>query len=150
MLSCGVYSYDSVLSRFEHDKPHHSTDSNRLHHYKSCSNHNIEPHHNHLTSRQIKDQHSQHSAQVKLNIIKMERLVRRLKTAGLSITTKHKNSTVKYERLGNQLTCSLCILERENILEQNGQGLLALLPRWLLLKVLEVKFLKILKVVGAE
>jgi hypothetical protein len=80
----------------------------------------------------------------------MERLVRRLKTAGLSITTKHKNSTVKYERLGNQLTCSLCILERENILEQNGQGLLALLPRWLLLKVLEVKFLKILKVVGAE
>jgi hypothetical protein len=30
-----------------------------------------------------------------------------------------------------------------SILEQNGQGSLALLSRWLLLKVLEVKFLKI-------
>jgi hypothetical protein len=28
----GVYSYDSVLSRFEHDKPHRLTESNRLHH----------------------------------------------------------------------------------------------------------------------
>jgi hypothetical protein len=36
-LSLGVYSYDSVLSRFEHDKPHHLTDSNRLHHSKRCS-----------------------------------------------------------------------------------------------------------------
>jgi hypothetical protein len=43
----------------------------------------------------------------------------------------------------------MCILERESILEQNGQGSLALLARWLLLKVLEVKFLKIPKVVGA-
>jgi predicted transcriptional regulator len=43
----------------------------------------------------------------------------------------------------------LCILDRENILEQNGQGFLALLSLWLLLKVLEVKFLKIPKVVGA-
>jgi hypothetical protein len=34
-------------------------------------------------------------------------------------------------------------------LEQNGQGSLALLFCWLLLKVLVVKFLKILKVVGA-
>jgi hypothetical protein len=34
-------------------------------------------------------------------------------------------------------------------LEQNGQGSLALLSRWLLLKVLEVELLKILKVVGA-
>jgi hypothetical protein len=42
----------------------------------------------------------------------------------------------------------MCILERESIFEQNGQGL-ALLSRWLLLKVLEVKFLKISKVVGA-
>jgi hypothetical protein len=35
------------------------------------------------------------------------------------------------------------------MLEQNGQGSLAFLSRWLLLKVLEDKFLKILKVVGA-
>jgi hypothetical protein len=41
----------------------------------------------------------------------------------------------------------MCILERDSILEQNGQGSLALLSRWLLLKVLEAKFLKILKVV---
>jgi hypothetical protein len=39
--------------------------------------------------------------------------------------------------------------ERERILEQNSQGSLALLSRWLLLKVLEVKFLKILKVIDA-
>jgi hypothetical protein len=45
--------------------------------------------------------------------------------------------------------CGQCIQERERILEQNGQGLLVLLSRWLLLKVLEVKFLKILKVVEA-
>jgi hypothetical protein len=44
----------------------------------------------------------------------------------------------------------MCILERESILEQNGQGSLASLSRWLLLKVLEVKFLKILKVIGAK
>jgi hypothetical protein len=37
----------------------------------------------------------------------------------------------------------MCILERDSILERNGQGSLALLSRWLLLKVLEVKFLKI-------
>jgi hypothetical protein len=43
----------------------------------------------------------------------------------------------------------MCILERESILEQNGQGSLALLSRLLFLKVLEVKFLKIPKVVGA-
>jgi hypothetical protein len=36
-----------------------------------------------------------------------------------------------------------------SILEQNGQGSLALLSHWLLLKVLEVKFLKIPKVIGA-
>jgi hypothetical protein len=40
----------------------------------------------------------------------------------------------------------LCILERESILKQNAQGSLALLSCWLLLKVLEVEFLKILKV----
>jgi hypothetical protein len=32
----------------------------------------------------------------------------------------------------------MCILERESILEQNGQGSLALLSCWLLLNVLEV------------
>jgi hypothetical protein len=31
MLSWGVSSQDSVLSRFEHDKPHHLVESNRLH-----------------------------------------------------------------------------------------------------------------------
>jgi hypothetical protein len=34
-------------------------------------------------------------------------------------------------------------------LEQNGQGSLALLSRWLMLKVLEIELLKILKVIGA-
>jgi hypothetical protein len=43
----------------------------------------------------------------------------------------------------------LVYTREESILEQNGQGLLALLFRWLLLKVLEVEFLKILKVIGA-
>jgi hypothetical protein len=43
----------------------------------------------------------------------------------------------------------MCILERDSILEQNVQGKLALLSRGLLLKVFEVKFLKIPKVVGA-
>jgi hypothetical protein len=43
----------------------------------------------------------------------------------------------------------MCILERDNILEQNGQGSLALISHWLLLNVLEVKSLKIPKVVGA-
>jgi hypothetical protein len=50
--------------------------SNLPHRSKSYSNHKIEPHHGHLTSRQMEDQHSQHSPQVKLNIIKMERHVR--------------------------------------------------------------------------
>jgi hypothetical protein len=76
-------------------------DSNHLHHSKPCSNHNIEPHHGHLTSRRMEDQHSQCSTQVKLNIIKMERLVQWLNTAGLSITTNHKNPILKYESLGN-------------------------------------------------
>jgi hypothetical protein len=42
----------------------------------------------------------------------------------------------------------MCILERDSTLEQKGQGSLALLSRWLLLKILEVKFLKIPKVIG--
>jgi hypothetical protein len=40
----------------------------------------------------------------------------------------------------------MCILERESILEQNGQVSLPLLSHWLLVIVLEVKFLKIPKV----
>jgi hypothetical protein len=43
----------------------------------------------------------------------------------------------------------MCIQERESILEKIGQGSLALLSHWLLLKVLKVKLLKIPKVVGA-
>jgi hypothetical protein len=43
----------------------------------------------------------------------------------------------------------MCILERDSILEQNGQGSLALLSRWRMLNVLEVKFLMIPKVIGA-
>jgi hypothetical protein len=62
--------------------------------------HSIEPHHSHLTSRQMEDQHS---IQAKLNIIKMERFVRWLKTVGLSNTTSHKNPILKYDGLGNQL-----------------------------------------------
>jgi hypothetical protein len=77
----------------------------------------------------MEDQHSQHSTQAKLNIIKMERLVRWLKTAGLSITTNHKNPILKYESLGNQLIYVACVYQRESILEQNGQGSLALLSR---------------------
>jgi hypothetical protein len=42
----------------------------------------------------------------------------------------------------------MCTLERESIMEQNGQGSLALFSHWLLLKVLEVKLLKIPKVIG--
>jgi hypothetical protein len=74
-----------------------------LSHHKSCSNHIIEPHHYNLTSRRMEDQHSQHSTQAELNIIKMEIVVQRLKTAGLSNTTNHKNPILKYEDLGNQL-----------------------------------------------
>jgi hypothetical protein len=104
----GVSTPMTVLSRFEHEKPHYLTGSNRLHHFKACSNHNIEPHHDHLTSRRMEDQHSQHSTQVKINIINMERLVQWLKTAGLSITTNHKNLILKYESLGNQLMNEIC------------------------------------------
>jgi hypothetical protein len=74
-----------------------------FHHSKPCSKHSIEPHHSHLTSRRMDDQHSQHSTQVKLNIIKMKRLVRWLKTPGQSNATNHKNSILKYEGLCNQL-----------------------------------------------
>jgi hypothetical protein len=72
-LSWGVYSYDSVLSRFEHDKPHHLTDSNRLHHSKPCSNSasnltTVTSHHDGWKTSTL------NTPYVKLNIIKIERL----------------------------------------------------------------------------
>jgi hypothetical protein len=70
-------------------------------------------------------------------------------SVGLSITTNHKTPILKHEGLGNQLMHAASVYLRESILEQNGQGSLALLSCWLLLKVLEVKFLKIPKVIGA-
>jgi hypothetical protein len=143
LLSWGVYSYDSVLSRFEHDKPHHLTDSNRLHHSIPCSNHSIEPHHGHLTSRRMEDQHSQHSTS-QTQHHKDEKTCTTLKTAWLSIS--NQNTRLRYSI---KACMTMCILERDSILEQNGQGSLALLSHWLLLKVLEVMFLKIPKVVGA-
>jgi hypothetical protein len=51
----------------------------------------------------MEDQHSQHSTQVKPNIITMERLVQQLNIMGLSITMNHKNPIIKFESLGNQL-----------------------------------------------
>jgi hypothetical protein len=42
----------------------------------------------------------------------------------------------------------MCILERDSILEQNGQGSLACSPAGYFSKYLEVKFLKILKFVA--
>jgi hypothetical protein len=54
-------------------------------------------------------QHSQHSTQAKLNIIKMKTLVWWLKTAGLSNTTNHRNPIQKYEGLGNQLIHVVCV-----------------------------------------
>jgi hypothetical protein len=42
----------------------------------------------------------------------------------------------------------ICIVEKESTKVQCGQGSLALLSRWFLLKVLEVELLKILKVFG--
>jgi hypothetical protein len=92
----GCLLYDSVLSRFEHDKPHHLTDSNRLHHFKHYSNHSIEPHHGHLTSRRMEDQHSQHSTS-QTQHHKDEKTCTTLKTAGLSNTSNHKNLILKYE-----------------------------------------------------
>jgi hypothetical protein len=51
----------------------------------------------------MEDQYSQHLTQAKLNIIKMERLERCLKTVGLSNANNHKNSILKYKGLDNQL-----------------------------------------------
>jgi hypothetical protein len=98
LLSCGVYSYDSVLSRFEHDKPHHLMNSNRLHHSKPCSNHIIEPHHNHLTSRRMEDQYSQYSTS-QTQHHQDGKTCTTLKAARLSNTTNHKNPILKYDAL---------------------------------------------------
>jgi hypothetical protein len=49
----------------------------------------------------MEDQLSKYSTQAKLNIIKMDRLVRQLKTVGLSNTTNYKTPILKYEGLGN-------------------------------------------------
>jgi hypothetical protein len=76
-----------VLSRFEHDKPHHLTDSNRLHHSKPCSNHSIEPLHGHLTSRRMEDQHYQHSTS-QTQYHKDGKTCMTLKTTWLSITNQ--------------------------------------------------------------
>jgi hypothetical protein len=51
----------------------------------------------------MEDQHSQHSTQARTQHHKDGRLVRQLKTAGLSNTTNHKKRILKYESLGNQL-----------------------------------------------
>jgi hypothetical protein len=61
----------------------------------------------------MEDQHSQHSTQAKHNIIEMVRLVRRLKTVGLSNTTNHKNPILKYKGLGNQLMHAASVYYRE-------------------------------------
>jgi hypothetical protein len=61
----------------------------------------------------MEDQHSQHSTQGKLNIIKLKRLVKWLKTAGLSNTTNHKNPILKYEGLGSQLMHAASEYQRE-------------------------------------
>jgi hypothetical protein len=92
----GASTFDSVLSRFKHDKPHHLTDSNRLHHSKPCSNHNIKPHHGHLTSRQMEDQLAQHSTG-QTQHHKDGKTCTSLKTAGLSNPTNHKTPILKYE-----------------------------------------------------
>jgi hypothetical protein len=78
------------------DKLDHLTDSNRLHHSKYCLNHSIEPHHGHLTSRRMEDQHSQHSTSHSQHH-KDGKTCTTLKTAGLSNTTNHKNPILKYE-----------------------------------------------------
>jgi hypothetical protein len=94
LLRIGPYLIRARLTtnREGHNLPQHT---------KPCSNQSIEPHHGHLTSRRMEDQHSQYSTQAKLKIIKMERLVWWLQTTGLSNTTNHKNPILKYEGLGN-------------------------------------------------
>jgi hypothetical protein len=76
-LFWGVYSGDSVLSRLEHEKPHHLTDSNRLHNSKPCSNHTtVTSHHDGWKTNTV------NTPQVKLNIIKMERLAQHSRLHG--------------------------------------------------------------------
>jgi hypothetical protein len=113
-LSWGVYSYNSVLSRFKHDKPHQLTDSNRLHHSKCCSNHSIEPHHGHLTSRRMEDQHSQHSTS-QTQHHKDGKTYMTLKTTGLSNTTNHKNPILNMRLWFNYYMRLVYIRERKHI-----------------------------------
>jgi hypothetical protein len=75
---------------------------------------------------------------------KDEKTCTTLMTTRLSITTNHKNPILKYEGLGNQLMHEACVyLGEKAYWNKMVKG------HWLLLKVLEVKFLKSLKVVGA-
>jgi hypothetical protein len=98
--------------------------------------HRISPRSPHITT----NGRPTRSTQVKLNIIKMERLIRWLKTVGLGNTTNHKNLILKYESLGNQLV---------HVARERERAYWNKMVKGHLLKVLEVKFLKILKVVGA-
>jgi hypothetical protein len=68
---------------------------------------------------------------------------------GLLPTASLISKQVVPYRICGGTCCDLCILERESILEQNSQGSFALLSHRLLLKVLDVEFLKIPKVIGA-
>jgi hypothetical protein len=80
----------------------------------------------------------------------MERLAQHSRLHEQEVLTKYEpKSYCTRLRYSIKACRPMCILERDSILEQNGHGSLALLSRWLLLKVLEVKFLKIPKVIGA-
>jgi hypothetical protein len=94
MLFWGIYSHDLVLSRFEHDKSHHLTKFNRLHHSNPCSNHSINPHQCHLTSREMDDRTLSQRHKPNSTSYNMERLVQQLMTAGLSNSTNHKPNPI--------------------------------------------------------
>jgi hypothetical protein len=52
----------------------------------------------------MEEHYSQYSTLAKAQHHRDGRFVRKLKTAGLSNTTNHKNPILQYEGLGNQLT----------------------------------------------
>jgi ribonuclease HI len=66
---------------------------NHLYRTKPCSNHSIELHHGQLTSRWMEDHNTHSKTQAKLNIIKDQRLVRQLMTAGLSNYNNYKSQS---------------------------------------------------------
>jgi hypothetical protein len=69
-----------------------------------------------------------------------------------TVTSHHdrwKTNTLNTQHHKDGKTCMTTQDCRAKRIGKNGQGLLALLSRWLLLKVLEVELLKIPKVVGA-